>query len=86
LRVERRGPEVSYTIDVNVCEGIADCIPVCPTECISWGAGVNAKGTNWVWIDANNCTGCGACLSFCPVVGAILDEWVPDLQQPHPPS
>jgi hypothetical protein len=45
---------MSYTIVADVCEGIHDCIPVCPIE------------------------------------GAILDEWVPELQVPaaprgHPP-
>jgi ferredoxin len=29
------------------------------------------------------CTGCGACVSFCPIEGAIVDRWVPDLQEPH---
>jgi NAD-dependent dihydropyrimidine dehydrogenase PreA subunit len=79
----KRGPEVAYTIAADVCEGIADCLPLCPAECIHWGEGRNAKGTEWVYIDAGKCTGCGACASFCPVEGAIVNRWVPDLQEPH---
>ncbi len=81
----KRGPEVSYTIVADVCEGIADCVPICPAECIRGGEGRNAKQTSWVYINADRCTGCGACLSFCPVEGAIVTQWVPDLQVPHAP-
>lgn len=73
----------SYTINTDICEGIADCIPVCPVECIHWASGkTNAKGTKYVYIDAAVCIDCGACLSVCPIEGAILDEWIPRLQKP----
>jgi NAD-dependent dihydropyrimidine dehydrogenase PreA subunit len=74
----------SYTIVADTCEGIADCIPVCPVECIHWARGqTNTKGTKYVYIDAAVCIDCGACLSVCPIEGAILDEWRPELQKPN---
>src|ERR1700730_2307726 len=73
---------MSYTVVTDVCEGIADCIPVCPVECMHWAEGQrNAKGCKYVWIDDNICIRCGACLSVCPIEGAILDEWHPELQK-----
>ena len=73
---------MSYTIVSDVCEGMADCIPICPTECIVRAEGqVNAKGTRYTFIDAARCTNCGACLSVCPIEGAIVAEWKPALQK-----
>jgi tetratricopeptide (TPR) repeat protein len=73
---------MSYTIVADVCEGIHDCVPCCPVECIHHGEGTNAKGTEFTIIDPNVCTNCGVCLSICPIEGAILDEWRPALQAP----
>jgi NAD-dependent dihydropyrimidine dehydrogenase PreA subunit len=74
---------MSYTIVSDVCEGVGDCVPVCPVECIHWAEGkTNAKNTKYPWIDDSTCIDCGACLSACPVEGAILDEWKPELQKP----
>jgi NAD-dependent dihydropyrimidine dehydrogenase PreA subunit len=74
---------MSYTIVADLCEGIADCIPVCPVECIHWAEGkTNVKGTKYTYIDDSTCIDCGACLSVCPIEGAILDEWKPELQKP----
>jgi len=74
---------MSYTIVADVCEGIGDCIPVCPVECIHWAEGkTNTKGTKYTYIDDATCIDCGACLSVCPIEGAILDEWKPELQKP----
>jgi NAD-dependent dihydropyrimidine dehydrogenase PreA subunit len=73
----------SFTIVADACEGVADCIPVCPVECIHWADGlINARGTRYVYIDAAVCIDCAACLSVCPIEGAILDEWRPELQRP----
>jgi NAD-dependent dihydropyrimidine dehydrogenase PreA subunit len=75
--------QMSYTIVADVCEGIGDCIPVCPVECIHWADGkTNEKGTAYTYIDDETCIDCGACLSACPIEGAILDEWKPELQKP----
>lgn len=72
----------SYTIVTDTCEGIADCIPVCPVECIHWATGLtNEMGTRYVFIDAAVCIDCGACLSVCPIEDAIVDEWKPGLQR-----
>lgn len=73
--------EFSYAINTHTCEGIADCIPVCPTECMHWSSTLNDKGTKHVYIDAAKCINCGACLSVCPIEGAIQDEWDPGLQK-----
>jgi len=72
---------LSYTIVTHTCEGLGDCIAVCPVECIHWVEGkTNDKGTKFVYIDASVCIDCGACLSICPIEGAILDQWKPELQ------
>lgn len=73
---------MSYTIVTDICEGIADCIAICPAECIGWGRDQpNAKGTRYVVIDPERCTNCGACLSVCPIEDAVLDTWKPELQR-----
>ncbi len=75
---------MSYTIASDICEAKADCIPVCPVDCIHWikdKAWKNAKGTESTYIDNETCIDCGACLAACPVEGAILDEWKPELQK-----
>jgi NAD-dependent dihydropyrimidine dehydrogenase PreA subunit len=75
---------LSYTIVANQCEGLGDCLAVCPVDCIHWVDGqTNAKGTKFVYIDASSCIDCGACLGICPIEGAILDEWKPELQKPN---
>jgi tetratricopeptide (TPR) repeat protein/NAD-dependent dihydropyrimidine dehydrogenase PreA subunit len=74
---------MSYTIVADVCEGIHDCVPCCPVECIHHGEGTNGKGTTFTVIDPAVCTNCGVCLSICPIEGAILDQWRPELQAPR---
>ncbi len=73
---------MSYTIVADVCEGLHDCVPCCPADCISQGQGTNGKGTSFVVIEPAACTNCGICLSICPIEGAVLDEWRPELQTP----
>ena len=73
---------MSYTIVSDVCEGVADCIPICPEECIHWAESkINAKGTKYVYIDETRCTDCDACRFVCPISDAVLDEWRPELQK-----
>lgn len=74
---------MSYTIVSDICEGVGDCIPVCPVECIHWTEKTNVKGHKYPTIDDSTCIDCGACLSACPVEGAILDDWQPELQKPQ---
>lgn len=74
---------MAYTIVSEICEGIADCIPVCPVDCIHWledESKVNAKGHRYPYIDMDTCIDCGACLAACPIEGAILDDAQPELQ------
>lgn len=74
-----------YTVARDVCEGIDDCLAVCPTECIvRTGGRVNAKGTSFVEVLGARCIDCGACLAVCPIEGAIVDEWRPALQGAPP--
>jgi NAD-dependent dihydropyrimidine dehydrogenase PreA subunit len=74
---------MSFTIVSDICEGTADCIPVCPVECIHWATDkVNEAGNRYTYIDNTVCIDCEACLSVCPVEGAVLDEWRPELQKP----
>jgi NAD-dependent dihydropyrimidine dehydrogenase PreA subunit len=71
-----------YTIYADVCEGIADCIPVCPVECIEFvEEPKNAKGTAFAYIKWDICIDCGACLAACPIEGAIADEQVEGVQK-----
>jgi NAD-dependent dihydropyrimidine dehydrogenase PreA subunit len=72
-----------YTIVSDICEGAADCIPVCPVDCIHWPDTElkNAKGFKYPYIDQDTCIDCGACLAACPVEGAILDDAQPELQK-----
>ena len=73
---------MSYTIVSDVCEGVGDCIPLCPEECIHLAKSKrNVKGTKCVYIDDSKCTDCDACLFACPISGAVLDRWVPVLQK-----
>jgi len=71
-----------YTIDTEKCEGVADCEPVCPVECISAAPEDfrNKNGFHVYWIDFETCIDCGACLSACPVEGAVLDTQEEDKQ------
>jgi NAD-dependent dihydropyrimidine dehydrogenase PreA subunit len=73
---------MAFTIVSDVCEGVGDCLPICPVECIDWAVGkTNAKGTKYAFINAPECIDCNSCISACPIEGAILDEWKPELQK-----
>lgn len=74
---------MSFTVVTDICEGIADCIAACPTECIHWAEGkVNAKGCRYVYVEPARCIDCHACTTVCPIEGAVLDTWEPNLQKP----
>jgi NAD-dependent dihydropyrimidine dehydrogenase PreA subunit len=73
---------MAHTIVTDICEGAADCIPVCPVECIHWAEGkTNVKGTKYAYIDDSSCIDCGACLQACPIEGAVIEEHRPELQK-----
>lgn len=56
-----------------VGEQYADCVDVCPVNCIYPG---DYKGEKYMVIDPDICIDCGACLPECPVeaIVATLDE------------
>lgn len=46
-------------VDIEKCEACEDCLPVCPTECISM---VDAKAK----VNEDECADCSACVDVCP--------------------
>ncbi len=71
-----------YTIYTDICEGLTDCIPVCPVECIDLVENSpNAKGTTYAYVKWDICIDCGACLAACPIEGAISDEQIEGVQK-----
>ena len=62
-----------YEIKKDICEAVADCVNVCPTDSIKKGEGTNAKGTEFYFIE-DTCISCGACLAVCPIEGAIIPD------------
>jgi NAD-dependent dihydropyrimidine dehydrogenase PreA subunit len=70
---------VFFEIVADACEGISDCVPACPAECIWWAREDNrplrnAKGTLYTYIDEEVCVDCGACVSACPITDAIVER------------
>jgi len=62
---------MAYVItDKCLGEQYAQCVGVCPVDCIYPGA-INKKP--FMVIDPKLCTDCGICLGVCPV-GAIVDS------------
>ncbi len=56
-----------------LAEQYADCVDVCPVNCIYPG---DYKGEKFMVIDPDICIDCGACLPECPVeaIVATVDE------------
>ncbi len=65
---------MAYIIEKDICEGIADCVDVCPVDCIKLGKGLNAKKTAFYYIEDDICISCGVCLDACPVQGAVIPD------------
>ena len=55
-------------------EKAADCVDVCPVDCIS-------EGDDQYFIDADICIDCGACEAACPVAAIYFEDDVPDDQK-----
>ncbi len=57
----------AIVIDREGCKGCGVCVTACPTEVISLGKAVNAKGYNYAEMaNPEACTGCANCAIVCP--------------------
>ncbi|MBE1553063.1 indolepyruvate ferredoxin oxidoreductase subunit alpha [Sporosarcina limicola] len=54
-----------------ITERAADCVEVCPVDCIT-------LGDDQFFIDPNTCIDCGACEVVCPVEAIYFEEDVPE--------
>lgn len=54
-----------------ITERAADCVEVCPVDCIT-------IGDDQFLIDPNTCIDCGACEVVCPVEAIYFEEDVPE--------
>lgn len=53
-----------------ITERAADCVEVCPVDCIT-------LGDDQFLIDPNTCIDCGACETVCPVEAIYYEDDVP---------
>ncbi|TDQ42724.1 indolepyruvate ferredoxin oxidoreductase subunit alpha [Aureibacillus halotolerans] len=58
-----------------VNEKAADCVEVCPVDCIH-------EGDDQYFIDPDICIDCGACEPVCPVEAIYPDDEVPEEEEP----
>lgn len=54
-----------------ITERAADCVDVCPVDCIT-------VGDDQFLINPNTCIGCGACVVVCPVEAIYFEDDVPE--------
>jgi len=47
-------------IDPNICQGVGDCVDVCPVSVIE------KQGDKCVAVNIDECIDCEACVSTCP--------------------
>ncbi|CAH0118901.1 MULTISPECIES: ferredoxin family protein [unclassified Paenibacillus] len=57
-----------------VGEKAADCVSVCPVDCIH-------EGEDQYFIDADTCIDCGACEAECPVSAIYYEDDLPENEQ-----
>lgn len=51
----------------EVCKGCSYCIDFCPSHCLEFSKGYNAKGYHYPELsDPDACTGCDMCGLYCP--------------------
>jgi hypothetical protein len=53
-------------VDLDKCEGCADCVDSCPTEAIEM---VDGKAK----VDEEVCSDCGACEGVCPTEAITIE-------------
>lgn len=63
LRKEREGIYAPL-----ICNQCKKCIPVCPSEALSWDEKFCV-----IRVDGNRCTGCGQCIDVCDEAAIFLD-------------
>lgn len=63
---------MAYVITAKcLTEQYAQCVEVCPVDCIYPG---DYKGEKFMVIDPEICITCGACLPVCPVAAIVESE------------
>jgi len=63
---EKRGKGTVF-IRRELCKGCSYCIDMCPTKCLSFSSGFNAKGYHYPeLVRPHDCTGCNMCGLYCP--------------------
>lgn len=57
-------------------EKAAECVEVCPVDCIS-------EGKDMYYIDPDRCIDCAACEAVCPVEAIFPDDEVPEEEEKY---
>jgi 2-oxoglutarate ferredoxin oxidoreductase subunit delta len=51
----------------EICKGCSFCVDFCPSKCLGFSKGFNAKGYHYpVLATPEACTGCDMCGLYCP--------------------
>jgi len=54
-------------VQQEICKGCSFCIDFCPTDCMEFSKGFNAKGYHYPELTRpDDCTGCDLCGLYCP--------------------
>jgi 2-oxoglutarate ferredoxin oxidoreductase subunit delta len=48
------------------CKGCEYCVAFCPTGCLEFSPGFNAKGFHYPVLVRDGCVECGLCTALCP--------------------
>ena len=76
-RIFKGGNPLAFVI-TSPCssEKSADCVEVCPVDCI-------VEGEKMFYIDPEICIDCGACEAVCPVNAIYMEDEVPLEEQKY---
>jgi 2-oxoglutarate ferredoxin oxidoreductase subunit delta len=51
----------------QICKGCSYCVDFCPSQCLGFSAGFNAKGYHYPeLVRPEDCSGCDLCGLYCP--------------------